>query len=59
MLSKAGLKSDPAERAVNSRTWKAWRVNHDTLRQFLHVEGSHEWDEIDKACGKVWSRSIS
>lgn len=59
MLQKAGLKSDPKARASHSRQWKAWGVNHDTLRQFLHVEGTHDWSEIEQACETIWSRVIS
>lgn len=56
MLSKAGFKRDDGERAVDSRKWKAWAVNHGRLREFLHVEGSHSWEEIEGACERVFGR---
>jgi hypothetical protein len=54
MLQKAGFKADAAERAVNSRQWKAWTVEHARLREFLHVDGSREWSEIRAACVRVF-----
>ncbi len=56
MLAKAGFKLDPTERAVNSRKWRAWAVAHGRLKEFLHVEGSHSWDEIEAACECVFGK---
>lgn len=55
MLQKAGFKVDSGERAIDSRRWKAWRVDHGRLREFLHVEGSHSWEEIAIACKSVFA----
>ncbi len=58
MMRKAGLKLDPTARACDSRKWQAWRVDHELLREFIHVDGTHEWHEIEAACEKVWSRRV-
>ena len=58
LLAKAGFKLDRTERAIDSRKWRAWAVNHDRLREFLVVEGSHDWDEIRSACERVFGVKI-
>ncbi len=54
MLQKAGFKVDDGERAIDSRRWKAWAVDHERLREFMHVEASHSWDEVENACQVVF-----
>lgn len=54
MLQKAGFKSESLERATDSRRWRAWRVNHKRLREYLHVASEHTWEDIADACKKVF-----
>ncbi len=55
-LKKAGFKLVANERACDSRTWKAWQVNHDRLKEYVESEGIYNWDEIKIACDKIWPR---
>ena len=59
MMQKAGLKLTPTERACDSRKWQAWVVNHDRMREYLQAEGTHTWNEIERACEDVFGVSIS
>jgi len=59
LLRKAGIKLDALERACDSKTWKAWAVSHERLREYLRVEGSHSWAEVQSACESVFGVSIS
>ncbi len=56
MLRKAGFKLKADERACDSKKWQAWRLNHTRLREYIESEGSHNWDEIELACLKIWPR---
>ena len=58
ILQKAGLKQEANERACDSRKWQAWAVNHERLREYLHVEGAHTWSEIERACEMVFGNEI-
>lgn len=58
MLTKAGFKIDPKERACDSRQWGAWALRHERLREFLHAEGSHTWSEIEAAVERVFNRKV-
>lgn len=57
MLTKAGFKVDPTERASDSR-WGAWALQHERLREFMHAEGSHTWREIEVAVERVFGRKL-
>ena len=58
LLKKAGFKINPNERAYNSRQWRAWALQHERLREFLHVEESHTWSEIEDAVERVFDQKI-
>ncbi len=57
-LKKAGFKINPNERPCDSRKWGAWKLRHERLREFLHVEGSHTWSEIEAAVERVFDRKV-
>ncbi|MDP6423647.1 MAG: hypothetical protein QGG14_02840 [Planctomycetota bacterium] len=59
MLQKAGFKADGGERAIDSRKWKAWKLEHERLREFLHAEGSYDWSDVASACETVFGRRPS
>jgi len=50
LLSKSGFKLNEKERASKNAS-RGWRVNENTLRQFLEVEDLISWDELSEQLG--------